>query len=144
MTHLIRGLVLALAAVLLSGCSDMVRPSPVPSGDQAPVNLRQLQIQSIDGHAALLLRLSRIPDSLRHSAAAEPGQIIIEAEGPEGESDLDERSLGQSDALISDVRVSRSEGLLRIVVEFRGAQPPSYSVHQMADWVMVRLGGATS
>ncbi len=129
--------------IFLSGCSAL-SPTPTPTGDQTPVNLRQLEIQTIDGHAALLLRMSRRPFSLRHSSAIEPGRIILEARGPEGEGDLAERSLGQSDAMIADVRVSRVEGLLKVVIEFRNNQAPAYSVHEMADWVMVRLGAPTS
>jgi len=38
------------------------------------------------------------------------------------------------------VRVSRRAGTLQVVLEFKGAALPPYSVHQMVDWIMVRLG----
>jgi hypothetical protein len=144
MTKLISSLLAVAALSLLSACTDLSRPSPAPTGDEAPLNLRQLQIQSIDGHAALLLHLSHRAYSLRHVGAEQPGRIMIEATGPVGDGDLEERSLGQSDALIADVRVARTDGVLKVVIMFYADEPPEYSVHEMADWLMVRLGPASS
>jgi hypothetical protein len=136
---------LFVVALALAGCSlDFGRPTASPTGDQAPVNLRSLQIQNVDGHRAVLLRLSRLPTLVRHTYASKPGRISVEAWGPAGDSDLPERSLDQTDAEISGVRVSRSQGALRIILDFRGDDPPQYTVHEMADWIMVRLGTPNS
>jgi len=128
-------------AFALSGCpQNLSRPTAAPLGDQAPVSLRQLQIlQTADGHRAVLLRLSRVPGMLRHSSERDPGRIQVEAWGPLGDGDLDERALPQTDPEITDVRVSRHEGTLRITIGFRFDDPPPYSVHEMGDWVMIRL-----
>lgn len=135
--------VVALAAVL-SGCpQNLGRPTASPTGDEAPVNLRQLQIlQTNDGHRAVLLRLSRLPTLVRHSAENDPARIHIEAWGPTGEGDLSERELEQIDESISAVRVSRKDGALRVSVDFRSSPPPAYTVHEMADWIMIRLVSA--
>ena len=136
---------LFVVALALAGCSlNLGRPTASPTGDQAPVNLRSLQIQTVDGHRAVLLRLSRAPTLVRHSYASRPGRISVEAWGPTGDSDLPERGLDESDSEISGVRVSRTQGALRVILDFRADNPPEYTVHEMADWIMVRLGTPNS
>jgi hypothetical protein len=132
-------------AGLLAGCStSFLRPTATPSGEDAPVTLRDLQIDNTDGHRAVLLRLSRVPTAVRHSSSSNPAQITVQAWGPVGDGDLTERELPQTDDEISQVRVSRKSGTLTVVLDLRGNQPPPYSVHEMADWIMVRLGGPQS
>jgi hypothetical protein len=134
-----------LGVLLIAGCAQKIgRPTPAPSGDDAPVTLRNLQIESIDGHRAVLLRLSRLPTMVRHSSSRRPAQITVQAWGPVGEGDLAERVLPQLDAQIAQVRVSRRDGGLTIVLDFHGDDPPQYSIHQMADWIMVRFPTAES
>ncbi len=131
----------ALVCVLaIAGCAQLVgRPTATPSGAAAPVELRNLQVTDVDGHRAVLLRLSRLPIMIRHSSSRRPAQIEVQAWGPVGEGDLPERNLPQDDPQIRDVRVSRREGGLRVVFDLQGDDPPPYSVHQMADWIMIRF-----
>lgn len=138
----IGGVAIFLAA-LMSGCASRVSPpTPTPTGDQAPVSLRNFQVVTVEGHRAVLLRLSRVPFQVRHSSVNDPPQIIVQVWGPVGDGDLPERSLPQIDPEIGALRVSRHAGDLTVVLDFKGLQPPPYSVHQMADWIMIRLGEA--
>ena len=133
-------LCLGALLVFFAGCSPYIeQPTASPTGDQAPVDLRDLQIETVDGHRAVLLRLSRLPTLVRSDSSSRPGRISIQAWGPAGDRDLPERSLPQSDPDIEMVRVSRARGGLNIVLDFRSTEPPDYTVHQMADWVMIRL-----
>lgn len=104
----------------------------------APLTLRDVQLSGSGGHHAVLLRLSRTPDAVRYSSNVGPAQIVIEAYGPSG-SDLAEKTLPQDDPYVKQVRVARQGGALRIVVDLYGDQPPQHQVHEMADWLMVRL-----
>jgi hypothetical protein len=134
-----------LFALACAGCaSKLAAPTAVPSGDQAPIALRNLQVSTIDGHRAVLLRLSRMPTLLRHSHSSNPAQIIVQAWGPVGDGDLPERALPQIDPQIAQVRVSRSDGGLRVTFDFKANEPPAYSVHEMADWIMIRFGAPQS
>ena len=122
------------------GCSHrFAAPTPAPSGDQAPVALRNLQVSTIDGHRAVLLRLSRLPTLVGHSSSRGPARITVQAWGPVGDGDLPEHNLPQLDQQITQVRVSRHQGALLVVVDLKGDEPPPYSVHQMADWIMIRF-----
>jgi hypothetical protein len=138
-----------LFLVLLTfGCASRVAaPTAAPLGEDAPVALRNFEMASIDGHRAVLLRLSRIPTSVRYSDSSRPAQITIQAWGPMGDTDLPERVLPQIDPLVSQVRVSRSKGGLQVVLDLQGNEPPPFVVHEMADWIMIRFtapeGGTT-
>jgi hypothetical protein len=138
--------VLALLALGLAfaACSGLSAPSPAPVGDQAPVNLRDLQIANTGGHRAVLLQLSRLPTLIRYSTSSGPARIIIQAWGPQGDTDLPERLLPQSDAMVTNVIVSRERGELRVVLELNTEEPPPHRVHEMADWIMVRFTEAES
>jgi hypothetical protein len=136
------GVGLFIVALFAAGCAyKFSAPTPVPAGSEAPVALRNLEITTVDGHRAILLRLSRPPTLMRESSSKNPARITILAWGPAGDSDLPERAMPQLDSQIREVRVSRRAGTLQVVIEFNGKAPPSYSVHQMVDWIMVRLGG---
>ncbi len=130
----------SFCVVALAGCAaSLAAPSASPTGDQAPVTLRNLQIETANGHRAVLLRLSRLPTQVRYSSSSRPARISIQAWGPPGDEDLPERALTQIDPQIAQVRVSRKRGGLNIVLDLQGDEPPAYSVHEMADWIMVRF-----
>jgi len=135
-------LALLLPLVLITACAQKLgRPSAAPTGDQAPVTLRNIQLATLDGHRAVLLRLSRLPTLVRHSSSRHPAQIIVQAWGPAGD-DLTERTLPALDAQIPRVRVSRREGALTVMLDLQGDDPPPYSVQEMADWIMIRFSSA--
>jgi hypothetical protein len=132
--------VVALSSlILIAGCSSLSAPTPAPIGSEAPVNLRDLQVATSGGHRAVLLQLTRLPTLIRHSSSSEPARITIQAWGPEGDSDLPERILPQADPLVSQVRVSRTGGELRVIIEMNQMDPPPHRVHEMSDWIMVRF-----
>lgn len=138
------GLLAAVLGLAVSGCSrTLLGPKAAPAGGQVPVSLRNLQITSVDGHRAVLLRLSGLPTLVRHSSASHPGRILIQAWGAAGE-DLPERRLPEIDTQISQVRVSRHQGALNVILDFHADTPPVYSVREMADWIMVRFAGPQS
>lgn len=139
------GLGALLLPLLVLGCAHrMVAQTASPTGDQAPVALRNLEISTADGHRAVLLRLSRLPTMVRQTSSNRPARITVQAWGPPGDTDLPERDLPQIDSQISDVRVSRTSGALNVVIELKGDEPPPYTMHQMADWIMIRFPGPAS
>lgn len=137
----IRSVVLLCVIVTSGGCAFIGGEASPP---EDAVTLRNLQIESVDGQRAVLLRLSRLPTRVLHSSATAPARITVQLSGPAGEGDLAEQALPQTDSQISQVRVEREAGELRVTLDLRGDAPPPYSVHEMADWIMIRLGGSES
>lgn len=133
-------LAIAMLLSMLGTAACSVRtPSAAGGGAKGALTLRDLQISGSGGQQAVLLRLSRVPDAVRYTSSEGPAQVIVEAYGPAGEGDLPEKVLPQRDPIVKQVRVSREGGALRITLDLHGDQPPAHQVHEMADWLMVRL-----
>ena len=104
-----------------------------------PLDLRQIQVvDSGSGYRAVFLKLSRLPDSLASQHLEDPARIVVDIRGPTG-AETEERTFPGGDAVVTRMRVSRQMGNLRVTLDLVGDEPPKYSVHQMADWVMIRL-----
>jgi len=135
-------------ALLLLGCavrgalthSAKPQGSTMPQlpGISIPLDLRTFEVASADGRKGAFLKLSRLPDSVAYHSESKPARIVLEIKGPTGEETAEETFPG-GDTLVSRFRVSRRFGVLRVVLDLQGDDPPEYSVHTMADWIMVRL-----
>ena len=144
--HSWSGVLLALV-LLLPACASR---SPLRDGDESdlerslnalsvPLDLQDYRVVKADGHRSVFLKLSRLPDEVGDRTANDPPRVILEIKGPTG-TDTPEEAFDGNDALISTVRVERAFGVLRVTLELQGRNLPPYSVHRMADWVMIRLG----
>ena len=133
-------MVAALSLSTLAGCpAKRTVPTAMPTGDQAPVALRDIRVETVETHRAVLLRLTRVPTLVRASSSRSPAEITVQAWGPDTGGDLAERVVPLTDPQIRGARVGRTKGGLYVVLEFIGTKPPTYTVHEMADWIMVRL-----
>ena len=103
-----------------------------------PLDLQEVEVGKGRGYRAIFLKLTRLPDSVSYSSASNPARIILEIKGPTGTHSPEER-IPSGDDFASRLRVSRDLGLLRVVVDIHADDPPVYSVHNMADWIMIRL-----
>ena len=135
-----------LLAASLVGCSKRSAPIQSASDDLGyalsglaiPLDVREYEVSHAAGHRGVFLKLSRLPDSVAHYSKSDPARIIIEVMGPTGEEVPEENFPGR-DTLVSQLRISRGFGVLRVVLDLQGDDPPDYSVHTMADWIMIRL-----
>lgn len=138
-----RAAAVGLFATLTTGCGAAIwSPTPAAVGVDEGITLRDVQVEAADSHRAVLVRLSQRPSQVRYGDTHHPPAIVIEAWGPPGDFDLPERTLPQVDPLVSQVRMSRSDGNLRVTIDLQGSDLPPYSVHEMADWIMVRIQGS--
>ncbi|MCX8071076.1 MAG: AMIN domain-containing protein [Candidatus Binatia bacterium] len=142
-----RSAILVLASILALGafgCSRLMRPeqSNVGAVAASPLLLRQVQVVSgaEQGGKAVILRLSRAPDVVRHEGKARPARVVIEASAVNAGEDLPERTIPQADPDLKGVRVLRKGGVLRVTLELSRDEPPPYSVREMADWILIQLG----
>ncbi|MCK6555639.1 hypothetical protein L6Q96_13830 [Candidatus Binatia bacterium] len=128
---------------IMTGCGTVFwSPTPAAVGVDEAITLRDVQVEAAGAHRAVLLHLSQTPSQVRYGDSRRPASITIEAWGPPGNFDLPERTLPQVDDLVSQVRVSREEGCLKVTIDMQADELPQYTVHEMADWVMIRVQGA--
>ncbi len=105
----------------------------------APLDLRQFEVvASGGGYRGVFLKLSRFPDSVVATQYDDPARIVVDVRGPTGTESAEEAFPG-NDSLVNAVRVSREIGLLRIVLDIAGDHSPDYTLHRMADWIMIRI-----
>ncbi len=114
-------------------------PAWVSNFGVQPLAVEDVRVSSADGHRAVLLKLSRFADAIRHEATREPARIRLELAGPAVGADMPEERVVTADDVVHAVRISRSGGTVRIILELDGEDPPDYTVQEMADWIMVRL-----
>jgi hypothetical protein len=134
-----------LAAALFVGCA---KKAPAPESAPAdfsslsvPLEVREFQVVHTEEYRAIFLKLSRLPDSVGHREQSDPASIILEISGPTG-SEAPEEVFPGGDILVSRVRIARSFGVLHVAIDLASDDAPDYSVHTMADWIMVRLAPA--
>jgi hypothetical protein len=138
----LRAALVLVGAFCAVGCAQRAAaPSPAPVGANAPLDVRYIQVATVEGHRAVLVRLTQVPSMVRASSSRNPAEILVHAWGPMGDFDMPERNFPQPDAYLPEIRVSRKGGELRIALQLAGDVPPQYTVHEMADWIMVRLIG---
>lgn len=139
-------LLLCALVVGIGGCSQMLPLEDAGAESQvdfselsSPLDLRSFEVVSSGGgYRGVFLRLSRFPESIQTSHYSNPAQIVIDIRGPTSAESAEETFPG-GDTLVAKVRLSREIGLLRVVLDLAGSDPPKYSVHRMADWIMIRL-----
>jgi hypothetical protein len=143
------GLLLSVAIVaaglLLDGCAAKRESLNEPASTtqalaslSAPLDLQNFQIVDADGNRGVFLKLSRLPDSIKVHSEENPARIVIDIAGPTG-AEAPQQTYPGNDELVTWMRVSKTFGWLQVVLDLRGNEPPPYTVHQMADYIMVRL-----
>jgi hypothetical protein len=117
------------------------KPDPLASL-VVPLAVNSFEITNADNQRGVFFKLSRIPDSVTshvEGGDADPAQILIEVDGPGGGEDLATQTFPGTDTLVSQIHIARTNGRLQLGVELSALRAPPYTVHQMADWIMVRI-----
>lgn len=107
-------------------------------GVSIPLEVREYDVLNESGYRGIFLKLSRLPDSIEHNSGSDPARIVLEIHGPTS-GELPEEAFPGGDTLISRVRVASRPGVLWVSFDLQGDEVPAYSVHSMADWIMVRI-----
>lgn len=107
-------------------------------GLSIPLEVRDYDVLNESGYRGVFLKLSRLPDSVQSSSDDNPARIVLEIKGPTAGEGPEEAFPG-GDTLISRVRVAPRPGVLWVSLDLQGDDVPPYTVHSMADWIMVRL-----
>ena len=103
-----------------------------------PLDIREFEVVSADDNRGVFVKLSRLPDDVQFHDESHPARIVLDIKGPTGEESPEEVFPGK-DALVSRIRVTRTPGNLQVVLELDSDVAPEYTVHPLADWIMVRF-----
>lgn len=129
-------------ALVIAGCAAS-KEQPLLTAEQiaelsVPLDIREFRTANGSGNQAVFIKLSRLPDGLDHHVEPNTGTIVIDVRGPVGAATVDDEAL-QAQSPLSRIRVARTPKLLRLSLDLERGEVPPYSVHLLADWIMVRL-----
>jgi hypothetical protein len=137
-----RGLVIVAVALAIGGCAPTKQPELLTPEQFAelsvPLDIREYRTVNEAGTQAVFIKLSRLPDGIGHHVESASASIVLDVKGPAGPNTVDEESL-QGTPPLSRIRVARGPNLLRLSLDLERGEVPPYSVHLLADWIMVRL-----
>ncbi len=116
---------------------------PVGVQSPAPLEIREIKLIEDNGQQGLFVKLSRPPAAVHHNMATQPNRLIIDIAGIGGGGDTIAQRYSVKNPLVSEIRVTRHEGNIRLTVGLRGTTIPSYTLNDLNDTVVAFLGEPT-
>lgn len=157
-----------LSAIALGGCAKPVvvsqesaasATSPIqPMGQEeltetavasapgvAPgtLDIREIKLIEDNGQQGLFVKLTRPPAAVTHYTLEQPTRLVIDIAGAEGGGETSAQKYAVQNPLISEVRIARHEGKIRLTLDLAGASVPTYTVNDLNDTVVAFLGEPT-
>lgn len=149
----------ALCAFLVtSACSQPIKksaPSPpaMPSSSEqqtstppvteptysGPLRLHEVRVIESSGQHSVLFRLSRPPEGIDYFPLRNPSRLVIDIKGA-AEPPPKVQHYKAVDSLIAAVRVGNYQGRLRLVVDLKDGEPPSFSVDNYDTLITAFIG----
>jgi type IV pilus secretin PilQ/predicted competence protein len=117
-----------------------------PSAAAAPVgatlDVREVKLIEDNGQQGLFVKLTGPPAAVTHYTLAQPTRLVIDiAGGGGGETSAQKYSV--KNPLVTDVRIARHEGKIRVTLQLRGDSVPTYTVNDLNDTVVAFVGEPT-
>jgi type IV pilus assembly protein PilQ len=92
-----------------------------------PLRLHEVRVIEATGQHSVLFRLSRPPENIDYFPLRNPNRLVIDVKGAI-DSLPKVQSYKASDPFIAAVRVGSYRGRMRLVVDLKGSEAPSFSV----------------
>jgi len=147
--------VVLCALLTTGGCTPQAKkaaPPPPSSSEQqtsvqseappkysGPVRLHEVRVIESSGQHSVLFRLSRPPEGIDYFPLRDPSRLVIDVKG-EIEPLQQVQHYKAADPLVTAVRVGTYQGRMRLVVDLKNAEPPSFSVDSYDTLVTAFIG----
>ncbi|MFQ5664881.1 MAG: type IV pilus secretin PilQ [Candidatus Binatia bacterium] len=109
----------------------------------ARLDIREIKLIEDNGQQGLFVKLTGPPAAVTHYLLAQPTRLVIDITGGKGEAEASAQKYAVQNPLISEVRVARHEGTIRLTLALRGDATPAYTVNDLNDTVVAFLGEPT-
>lgn len=106
------------------------------------LDVREIKLIEDNGQHGLFVKLNRAPAGVTHYMLPQPNRLVIEVAGADGGGPTAQK-YAVSDPLISEIRVAKHEGRIRLTLHLRGDTVPSVNVDNLNDTVIAFLGEPT-
>jgi len=111
-----------------------------------PLDVREIKVIDDNGQQGLFVKLTNPPGALTHYTLTQPTRLVIDVAGGEQGGETSAQKFPVNNPMISEIRVARHEGKIRLTVTVRGSTVPTYTVNDLNDTVVAFFGepsGAT-
>ena len=119
-------------------------PAPAAAPESTvPLDVREIKVIDDNGQQGVFAKLTRPPAAISHYTLTQPNRVVIDIAGAEGGGETTAQKFSVDNPVVSEIRVGRHEGKLRVTIELRGAALPTYTVNDLNDTVVAFLGEPT-
>ena len=120
--------------------SETALSTPPSAPAAAPLDIREIKVIDDNGQQGLFVKLTNPPGALTHYTLTQPTRLIIDVAGAGQVGETSAQKFPVNNPVISEVRVARHEGKIRLTVAVRGSSVPTYTVNDLNDTVVAFLG----
>ena len=122
---------------------DLAETVAAPAAPAGPaIDIREIKLIEDNGQQGLFVKLTRPPGALAHYTLDNPPRLVVDINGggaATAEATAQKYPVENS-SLVSEVRVGRHGGQIRLTVQLRGGTVPTYTVNDLNDTVVAFLG----
>jgi type IV pilus secretin PilQ/predicted competence protein len=114
-----------------------------PAPTKGTLDVREIKVIQDNGQQGVFVKLTRPPAAVTHYTLAQPTRLIVDIAGAEGGGETTAQSYPVDNPLVSEVRMVRHDGKIRVTLELHSAAVPTYTVNDLNDTVIAFLGEPT-
>jgi type IV pilus secretin PilQ/predicted competence protein len=119
--------------------TDSALPSAAaPAG--TPVDIREIKLIEDNGQQGLFVKLTGPPAEVTHYSLSQPNRLVIDVGGASGAGETSAQKYAVDNPVVSEIRVGRHDGKIRLTVVLRSDTMPTYTVNDLNDTVVAFLG----
>jgi len=124
-----------------AGQPELTESTLPPAANAAgALSVREIKVIDDNGQQGLFVKLNHAPAAVTHYTMAQPTRLVIDVTGTEGVGATAAQKFSVNNPMISEVKVAQHEGKLRLTLDIRGANVPSYTVNDLNDTIVAFLG----
>lgn len=123
--------------------TEAVLPPEAGTAAQATLDIREIKLIEDNGQQGLFVKLTQPPAALTHYTLAQPNRLVIDIAGGTGGVQASAQKYAVKNPMIATVRVGQHDGKIRLTLELKGEQLPTYTVNDLNDTVVAFLGEPT-
>lgn len=153
-----------LSMAVLGGCAHQMAPPPgmkagaskasranqqplaetalPPTGASltgATLDVREIKVIEDNGQQGVFVKLNHPATGLTHYTLAHPTRLVLDISGA-GNGAASAKQYPVNNPLISNIRVVRNHGKIRLTLELLGSSVPTYTVNDLNDTIVAFLG----
>jgi type IV pilus secretin PilQ/predicted competence protein len=117
--------------------------SPLPSGQgatAAPVDLREIKLIEDNGQQGLFVKLTGPPGGVTHYSLTQPNRVVIDVGATASGGETSAQKFAVDNPVISEIRVGRHDGRIRMTIALRAETIPAYTVNDLNDSIVAFFG----